>query len=79
MDFELEPGADRAALGPDLQDESVAQCVSGHVRIAVEIHFLQNSRAVGADRFYAQAQFVGDFSNPSAGREFAEYLELPNR
>src|SRR5450432_4184944 len=46
-----------------LQNETVAQCVRGHVRIAVETHFLQNSRSIRADRLDAQAQFLGDFAD----------------
>jgi hypothetical protein len=48
-------------------------------RIVFHVHFFKNARAVGADSFYTQGEFVGDFRDGFAGCQHAQNLIFPVR
>src|ERR1700722_1258706 len=60
-----------------LLNEAVAQRVGRYVCIRGEAHLFQDSTAIRADGFDAQAEFVGDVRNAPSGRQLAKDLELP--
>jgi hypothetical protein len=55
----------------------VLQRVTGKVGVGAHFHFFQNPRPVGADRFDAQQQFIGNFGNRFAEGKHPQHLVLP--
>src|SRR5687768_8858700 len=62
-----------------LGDELVLHRIVCDVGIRLEVHLLEDARAVGAHRLHAEEELLGDFRNALAGCELAEDLELAFR
>src|SRR5215467_436560 len=60
-------------------DQVVAQRISRELRVALEVHLFQDSRAVRADRLHAQAQLPRDVRHGFSRCQLDEDLELPIR
>ena len=62
-----------------LLNESVPQSVGCDIGVGREAHFFQNAASIGADGFYAQAEFIRDVRNAPSGRQLAKNLEFARR
>src|SRR4029077_1203478 len=62
--------------GP-LLDQAVAQRVGGQVGVGVEIHFLEDPRAVGADGLDADEKLLGYLRYAASHGKLAQNLEPP--
>src|SRR5689334_22929872 len=55
-------------------DELVLHRVVGDVRVRLEVHLLENARAVRADRLHGEEELLGDLRDALPGGELAEDL-----
>src|SRR5439155_15452455 len=60
-------------------DELILHRIVSDIRVRLEVHFFEDTRAIGAHRLHAEKKFLRDFRNALPCGELAEDLEFALR